>query len=871
MEGSDTAGHALLVGVPGDRLRGTANDLRAMEEMLVARGFTVDVCTGGRATRQGILDGYDRLIRLSQRDPLSQRDRPAVFYYTGHGFHAVLDKEQGRSWQGIVPTDMGDTTTTDFRGITAWELSIKQAQLTRQTRNVTAIFDCCYASQMSRDGAISGAVPRALPHPFRLGFDEHIRALEQMYGVAYGTAVDPLGNRDAVRLVACGQDGCAYECQTDDEQYHGVLTTALLEVLRDVGPARVSWATLDDVIRARVLRRNVLQRPDIEGPARRLPFSLHEDNGGDAAAILDFPSKDPSERFRILAGSLRGVLNGDVFAVMPPGSVAYRAADAIAELKVTQTTATYATAALAAWKSDREEVPPDAIAFPIEKHAIRRPVRIDAADPERARIVAAVEASTNLRLVQPEDTTALATLRLSDGALTIRDDGGQLFPAAGFPDQLPDTLKNVANLAAAQAIRELEGAHGVAADEVEIELGAVVRGEMQKMPRRGGSLALRDRLYVRIRNTSRQQRTLYAHVFNVGLRGKITLLTHAQPGGAPLACGGRAFVLGEQSDGALPGLTLSWPAGMPRETFPRIDEIVVILTAGQTNLRSLETVEHAVGQRGLGGSKLQDLLAQIHDGKARSLRGEDPIDGYLMERLTYFLHPRDAAMADIPFAVDDNPLRLAAARAHDAWRVPGESSPSVASAPCEIVVRLTDLIVHSGCTLPSDLRIDALVCTRSTGDAPGHVAWTGRFRNVNVVDGQRLELDPDVVFRGVVQDFVEVFLWASPDRDGELPLDELIAQRATIPELADAIAALATGAAARTAPWTVAVAASATLSRVAYELLGGPGRTLGLYRTAFIADDNFGLGRHPSHGLFRAGEISCSVSLESVRSRSVEY
>ena len=366
MKDGDTAGHALLVGAPGGKLRGTCNDLHAMEEMLVARGFIADVRTGDRATRQGILDGYDQLIRLSQGN------RPAVFYYTGHGFHAVLDKEQGRSWQGIVTTDLGESTTTDFRGITSWELSIKQAQLTEQTRNVTVILDCCYASQMSRDGAVSGAVPRALPHPFRLGFAEHFCALERMYGRAYGT-VDPLGSPDAVRIVACGQDECAYECKTADGQYHGILTTALLEVLRDVGDARVSWAALDDAIRARVLRRTAGQRPDIEGPARRLPFSLEEDESGDAVAFLEFPSSARSDRYRILAGSLRGVVDGDVFAILPAGSLVYRAAVAIAELKVTQTTATYAAAELAAWKNGHDVLPSDAIAVevipagPVEK------------------------------------------------------------------------------------------------------------------------------------------------------------------------------------------------------------------------------------------------------------------------------------------------------------------------------------------------------------------------------------------------------------------------------------------------------------------------------------------------------------------------
>ena len=867
MDGSDTAGHALLVGVPGDGLFGTANDLRAMEAMLVARGFTVDVRTGDRATRQGILDGYDQLIRLSQRDPRAQRDRPAVFYYTGHGFHVVLDEEPGRLWQGISPTDLGKSTADDFRGITASELSIKQAQLTRQTRNVTVILDCCYASQMSRAGAVSGAVPRALPHPFRVGFAEHVRTLERRYGVPFGT-VDPLGNPDAVRLVACGPDECAYECQTGDGAHHGILTTALLEVLRDVGDARVSWAALEDVIRARVLRRTASQRPDIEGPAQRLPFSLDEDRGGDAAAILEFANNPPSERYRIEAGSLRGVVEGDVFAVMPPRSLAYRAADAIAELKVTRPTATYAVAELASWKSHDAVLPENAIAFPIEKRVTRRPVRIDAPDPERAQILAAVEASPTLRPVQPEDTTALATLRLRDGALTIGDDGGPLFPAMAFRE-LPGMVKNVENLAAVQAVRELAGAHGVAANEVAIEWGTVERGRKQKMPARGGSIALRDRVYVEIRKTASSQRTLYAHVFNLGVRGKITLLTAASPGGVPLVSGGPAYVLGQQLDGALPGLTVGWPSGMPRETFPRMDEIVVIITAKQTSLRSLETVEHRGMQRGSGGSKLQDLLAQVHDGQTRSLRGEEPIDGYLMERLTYFLHPRDVAMADIPFAVDDNPLRLAAARAHGAWLVPGEGAPSIASAPMELIVRLTDLIVHSCRTLSANLRIDALICTRATGDSRGYTAWTRRFRGVS--DGQRLDLDADAEFSGVVQDFIDICLWISPDRHGDLTLEQLIAQRAASPEIADAAAALSTGAGARGSPWIAAVAASAILSRVAYESLGGAERAIGLYRTAFIADDNFGIGRHPSHGRFRAGEISCSVSLQSVRSRSVEY
>src|SRR5262249_32276574 len=154
-------------------------------------------------------------------------------------------------------------------------------------------------------------------------------------------------------------------------------------------------------------------------------------------------------------------------------------------------------------------------------------------------------------------------------------------------------------------------------------------------PERGGGLALRDKLYVRIRRKG--QRELYAHIFNIGLRGKVTLLTAFAPAGVVLNSNEPEFVLGRRADGALLGLNLSWPQGMPRETFPRVDEIVVIVTSTRTSLRSLETVEQLVTMRG-AGSKLEAMLAQLQDGLTRNMRGAESIDGFLLKRLMYLLH-----------------------------------------------------------------------------------------------------------------------------------------------------------------------------------------------------------------------------------------
>jgi hypothetical protein len=255
------ARRALVLGSQIDGLRGVDNDTRRMAAMLDAQGFAVDLRSGADATRAGMLAGYDRLIAASAPDAA------AVVYYCGHGYYASVPQE-GRSWQCIVPTDLREGTDTDWRGITAWELSIKQAQLTAQTRNVTVILDCCHSAQLSRSDGVDGVTPRALPHPVHTGFDHHLAALRATYGSAFD-AVNPVGNPHAVRVVACGQHEPAFEYRNAEDEYHGVFTDALIDVLTQVGAAPVSWAAIIGAIRACVLRRFVRQRPDLEGPVRR--------------------------------------------------------------------------------------------------------------------------------------------------------------------------------------------------------------------------------------------------------------------------------------------------------------------------------------------------------------------------------------------------------------------------------------------------------------------------------------------------------------------------------------------------------------------------------------------------------------------------
>ena len=831
MQGGANDGHALVVGCPGKNLKGVEHGVRGMADMLRARGFTVDVRTGDRATRAGVLAGYDELIASARASC------PAVFYYTGHGFYSPGPTESTRC-QGICPTDVADSTRDDFRGITAWELSLKLAELTRRTKNATVILDCCYASQMSRDAAARSAVPRTLPHPLRAGVEAHLRALRAKYGAAFD-AVDPLGNRDAVRVVACGQGETAFEYENERGEHRGAFTEALLQVLDEVGDAPVAWAAIESAIRARVFDRFPGQRPCIEGPAKRRLFSLDEDDVTGNPVIFAVGSG-----FEIGAGRLAGVAPGDVYGVMPSGSRTYRVEDAIAEVKVEEPSATVSQAVLQCWKNGHAELPQAAIAFPIQRAIVQHAVEIDVPDAERQRVEAELARSGTLRVGDAEEATPLATLRLLDRLLTIEDRLGPLFPATRFPEDLQDTVANLANLGAAQRLRALEGEHGVSADEVDIEWGTVDRDELRPMPERGGGLALGDRIYVRVR--SKAQRQLYVHIFNIGLRGTITLLTqNIAAAGVPLRDQASEFVLGNDGHGTRRGLSLHWPPGMPR-ALPRIDEIVVIASSMPTGLLHLQTRERLVGSR--------SAQPQLRSGM-------EAIDGFFLKRLSYLLHPREAAMADIRFEIDDNPLRQAGALAPEAWIVPRAGASPPATPATTMTIRLADLVVMSCGTVFPALRLDALICTRSADEVRRYTTWTQRYRAVE--DAEYLVGDAAVVFHGPVQDFVDICLWASCDAEGSPDLAHLLARRTPSSELRDAVGALAMTDVTSAA----ATGGSAVLSRMAHEVLtDAAGTSIALYRTSLPADPRSDRGCRPGKAVHCTRAMLFSLVIGSVES-----
>ncbi len=826
---------ALVIGSQTRGLSGVENDAHRIALLLGARGFACDLRLGSNATRAGILDGYDELIRQSVADDC------AVFYYSGHGelCRNVDSNATLREFQAIIPFDYDGGTDDDYRGITSLELSIKMRQLTDRLKNVTVLLDCCHSSQMSRDGAAHDAVARALPHPSRFELSRHIEALEKRYPGQLGL-LGAQGNPDAVRVVACAQTESAYEYTNATGSRTGAFTEALVEVLTEVGDAQISWLLVGNAVRQRVLQRFPSQRPEIEGPSRRQLFSLTEEPPTELVSVV---TRNGS--YQIDAGRIHGVTVGDEFAISPRASKEKPTAKA----KVTQTRATASVVDITG------PVPADPVGVPTRFAAVKQAVTVVAPAELQGSVEKEFDSTRTLRVASVGEGTALATLRIHGNQLTIEDDLGPLFAPAAYPIAMKAAIQNLANMGAAQRLRELEGERGIAESALSVEWGVVEKGRRRPMPDHGTALGLGDRIYCRVKNQA--PRNVWVHIFNVGLRGKISLLTNYAPAGVKLGFG-MEHVLGDDMQGMLSGLELSWPSDLPKATFPRVDTLVVIATTNPASLAVLETVEVAMrGSKSTPSSRLEQLLGQVQTGNMRDA-GETELDAYLIKRLSYFLHPREGRVTSTEFLVDDAQSGQSAARSAKAWK------PSAVGPPQRIAVRLTDLVINDNhAWFSTDVRIDALVVTRSDAPEPGYRSQTIPFGRVK--NEQRLPIENSLLFLGEVRDFVDICLWVSRNTPNSPSLPELLAAQAQRPEVRDAFAALLTTAGVVAAPWVTAVGASAVLAGVAYEaIVAAAGNSIGLFRTSFLAHEQFGIGRYPRAGFYRAQDFSFALAIESV-------
>jgi hypothetical protein len=653
------AGRALLIGAVSGGLAGVDNDVALMADALRGRGFGVLRCVGDEASRAGILGACARFV-----DTVQPGDA-AVVYYSGHGGLArppASGRERGEpDLQFIVPTDYGASAgsgsgsasgsgSDGFRGITSVELSALLARLTARTPNATAIFDCCHAGRMARSAQGRNLRVKALT---RSASYERVRAhidRLRLDGVIPLDALQATGNPSLVRIVACAPEQSAYEYEGEAGLRIGMLTEAFGKALGEAGSERVTWAQLMDRIRRRVLLLAPGQRPEAQGPSRRLLFDVAEDDPQTTLRV----SPLGGGRVRLECAALLGVRRGDTFALVTPGTSSAPDDDdsgRVGEVRIDRVGAIAAEGPVVLARGC-SYVPIGTRAHRLSTAAPAFPVLLpeDDSGPGARELRSMVSVSPTLRVAEPDEVWPAAVRVGSAGELTIEDRFGPLHaPRPGGGEAVSRVLHDLRALAHAGRLR------GLTAD-TEWALNAPVAFEVAQASEAGSTIS------VRVRNDA--EYPVFVSLVEIGGSGRVRVLTEFAPSGVRL---GPA----ERCDWTFDELGDADPA------YARPVTVLLLVTAQAQDVSA---------------------LAQGGVGRNRDLR---PGSGRL-ER--YDAHTVDCDIAPSPgragFLIDERP-RHPVLRNAARVRVPGA-----------VAVTVEELIVHDlPAALGGEVRIDAFVLT----------------------------------------------------------------------------------------------------------------------------------------------------------------
>lgn len=290
-----------------------------MAAILSLQGFEILTCYDAQATRKGIMDAWESIIRVSRSNDI------VVIYYSGHGGivedianKPSIEKEDGHArqssrYQFLVPMDFslpGSPTAgsaSSFNGILDVELQDLLRRTTDRTRNVTTIFDCCHSGRMARDPSLAGAVPRNLPKVEYAAVSRNVDLLLKADGNSAKVNLTDEDNPYAVRIAAAGAMETAWE-DGDGDQRAGVMTRELARALAEAWIAegdgnRISWQKILLRVRELVNINFPGQNPLVEGPHTRMPFSLDYEISETNAVVLRPDEQDGIlQAGQILAG-----------------------------------------------------------------------------------------------------------------------------------------------------------------------------------------------------------------------------------------------------------------------------------------------------------------------------------------------------------------------------------------------------------------------------------------------------------------------------------------------------------------------------------------------------------------------------------------
>jgi hypothetical protein len=316
------AGHApdsrFADGVAWPVLHGSLVDVANMRVLLEANfGFQdIRLITEQQATRQGILAAIDRLAADTNDGDLD------VIYYAGHGSRRVDTlSSKNHMDETIVPID----AWKGAEDIRDKELALRFDRIVYEKHaHLTAIFDSCNSGTMAR--GITASVVRALP------YDDRDVAEEKRRDPATVVETDlkrlPQDGDAIVLAAAASTESAAEALYSDDHQWHGAFSRALVRVLRSATQTLSAADVVAEVANMLHADPTPFQQPSVEG---RLQQSLF---GGPVPthALHAHAVKAPGSAIALDIGSAGGFDTGSQFTAVEAGAGGERTVLEVAQI-----------------------------------------------------------------------------------------------------------------------------------------------------------------------------------------------------------------------------------------------------------------------------------------------------------------------------------------------------------------------------------------------------------------------------------------------------------------------------------------------------------------------------------------------------------
>ena len=543
-----------------------------MRSELVVRGFGCREVSGETATRRGILRAIEEL-----RD-VSTADDAIVIYYTGHGGRCLVEGNTAEqtSWSYLVPTDH---VQGRFRAIADFELSAMVREISAKTPNVTVILDCCYASQMCRSASRGGR--------WSYGSLVSSRSHGSSYDVSpeISSAAEALLRRRppkeessplVVRVSATSSASFALVAETP-RRWGSVFTDLLVRALvRSRTTAPMSWDTIIRWTRERAFAMNgMIQRPDIEGPRQRLPFSLR--TAGDMRSRFTIFAT-PDGLLRIEGGRLHGVARGEVFEVLD-GEVVRGTT-----LEVKEVRADDSVVGIVETKGPLY-VEPGKVAA---RRSPERFASVCLSDESRSVVGLRERIESTPGLVLLEKRPADLEVTLGKNGLQIRDHHrcARATNSVGVTELIEDLGGLARAKALVQALSDPPGLGPDFAGSSEVTIMVRASGAIPRPLVEGETLIEGDEIFVKVRRRDRGRPTFYVNLLEKDVSGRVELVNRSQPSGIPVTAGSTETI--GQRAGFPPGLPTGWPSDVDTSILPvGHEELMVVRSRRPLDLRPL--------------------------------------------------------------------------------------------------------------------------------------------------------------------------------------------------------------------------------------------------------------------------------------------